>query len=1463
MDPAQFGVRGSGGSSKGGGSESPNTVRSNSRIRLVELISEGECVGLVNGSKSIYLDYTPLQNEDGTYNFGATTPEQKAALEGDAEPVDKGTSGSTSGVVGTGINWTVRTGLPDQEHIPGIPTAETPFVVETRVKASTGPVVRTVTEQNADAVRVVARIPALVRQDGSSGELKPETVRYAFEVRSSGGTWTRVIDETIANQKATSPFQVAHRFDLPIGGYPWQIRMVRITADTDTVELQNETWWESYTTIVEGKFIYPDSAIIALEVNAREFGTSIPARTYRWRGLKIQVPSNYDPVTRTYTGIWDGTFQIAWTNNPAWIFYDLLTHERYGLGDFVDATKVDKWSLYTIAQYCDELVPSGFKDRTTGDDIMEPRFTYNNQIRDREEAHRVLHNITSIFRGMAYWSLGQVFAVADMPKDPVKLVTPANVIGGRFKYSGTSLKARHSVVIVKWNDPDDFGRPATEIVQNDALINSPVGWREKEVQLVGCQSRGQAHRYAKWILDSEQFETETVEYECSWDQADLRPGQIVAIADPNKASARSGGRVVGIVGNVVELDAPFEPAVGETYELMAAMPDGTLEVRTIASFDVPSGYTKVTIASPFSQELQVNAVWIIRGTDIAPRLFRVMSNTEGDKDKRNIFRISGLFYDPLKFARVEQGVILDPIRYARPRNIMSAPTNLSATESLFFQTGSAKSRLNLSWSPPVDLVVKEFVVSASTPDGFVNYGPVTNASLDIDSTKAGNWKFFVAAVSPNGLTSQYAELEFVARGFEGLSQPYVSHLELANRGNQTQFGGTEIKVVWRNNFPDVSSDLGEEENGASANELNPFFRDNVIRIFHPITNELLRQQVCDAREFLYTFEMNTEDNAVFNRGPLRSVRVEVTIRDTLGRESSPAVLTVSNPVPDLFIPTVRPGIEQVFVELPPTTDLDVMGYTVWMEETNSFNPKTTTPAYDGTNNILTLKATPLGVYYIRAGAYDAFGRDGMNICPPIRVVVEAGVDDTPPEVPTDLALTPSVEVNSSGSVQTRLIATWAASVAENFGTFEVSIRPAGGAWINFTTSSPRYEWVGLTMGTTFEVRVRSLNKFGYPSAYGSTVTAAMPTNEVAPGAPSSLTIVASLRTAFLKWVNPVDADLDVIEIWSHTADVRGSATLVGTSKSSTFTHSGLTTGVERFYWLRARNTSGVLSGWNATAGVAVTPGQVQEGDIAANSIVASHIQAETITGDKFVVNTQLPPTLLIGTSGVEIGAAVDPAGRINAFTTQIDPGKILISGATTLASWRNGTDATKIEGGSIAANTILANSLQVGLRGLDFQGLQFSFDKLTNTLSWTAGVINWINDSGVQTSTSVSSGSVVWTAGVVFVAWQKSATTLTAATAINDVTGSTWVRLATYRGGLDLVANYGRTIIDGEHIVTGTIAAAKLNVTSLSAITANLGTITAGKAQSANGRFVVDFDNERLDSFDESGNLIMRIGKLS
>ena len=1467
---------GGGGGKAGGGSqskESPNTLRSNSRIRMVELLGEGPIVGLVNGAQSIYFDNTPLQNPDGTYNFG-----------GEINGGDQGTTG------GSGVAWDTRLGYPDQPYLPGTPMAETPFSVEVRVRASTAPLVRTISELNADAVRVVVRVPALAHQDREKGDLNSASVAWAVEFRGHGGEWQTAEYVNIQNQKCTSPYLRQTRVQLPEGGYPWEIRVRRITADSDTVDLQNETWWESYTVISEGKFIYPDSALIAMEINSREFGSSVPARTYDVKGLIIKVPSNYNPETREYSGIWDGSFKNAWTDNPAWVFYDLITNRRYGLGEYIEEYRVDKWGLYVIAQYCDQLVPSGYKNSITGLDILEPRFTFNGVLNSRDEAYKVLQSITQTFRGMAYWTMGMVTAVADMPVDPVKIVTPANVIGGHFQYSGTAMKARHSVALVKWNDPQDFYRPGVELIQNDDMLQR-FGWRQDDIQAVGCTSRGQAHRLGKWKLDTEQHETETVEYSCSWDQADLLPGQIILISDPRKAQVRAGGRLADVSTHVFTLDRGFAPVGANTYNLIVTLPDGSTASSPIVEF-VPTSiqddgtYKQVRVLTPYSAIPLKGAMFVISGTDVEPMRWRVLSIMEEEK---NTFKVTALFHDPTKYARVEQDILFDPPPYTRPRAVIRPPVNLRAVESLFYQSGVARSRIGLSWTPSDDFLAVAYLVSAQTPDGFQNYGQFSGTSCDIDEARAGRYTFYVSSLSMSGATSKPAVLEFDAAGWEGLDGPFVSHLEIFGRGSDPVFTGRDPKFVWRNNFPGVAYDAGSEPNGAGTGYVNPLYRDNVVRVFDVETNDLLRTQVVRETEFIYSYSANVQDNARFQRGPQRKFRIEVTVRDTLGRESKPAKLVAKNPVPDLVVPTVRPGLEQIFVDFPLSQDLDAQGALIWLSTDQAFDPLTTAPAYDGINNFVSLKGVAFATYYVRMAIYDAFGRDGLNICPPIEVTVDGFVIDIePPAIPTGLTLRAYTERGPTGEIGSRLVAEWDVSPSENFSRFDVDIRRAGGNFISQSAASNRFEWLGLTMNATYEVRVRAQSRNGFGSAYSAVASITMPANEQAPGKPTSLTALASLRSVFLKWENPLDTDLAAIEIWASTTNSLANATKIGESLTNAFTHSGLTTGVAMFYWVRARNTSGLQSPYNATAGLSVTPGQVGEGDIAAGTIIAEHVRAGTLTGDLLKIDTYLPSTIVVGQSGVSIGTvenrSSDPAARINQRTTQIDPGKILIFGDTTLASWRNGTDATKIEGGSVAANSLAANTLKIGLRGLDIAGIAFSFDKTTNVVSWTAGTIFWVNDAGQNVTTQVAAGSATWTTGTLHIAWSKGQTMLMTTTILADVSGPDWVRFATYRGATQLIANYGRTNIDGDQIIAGTITAQALYAGELITDKAQIrggiiqnvhlagnitfdkmsgGTLSAADLIRVGGdRFVLDAANSVMRISDGNNTLRARLGRL-
>jgi predicted phage tail protein len=933
------GAGGGGGGKGGGGSATTedDTLRSSTKVYIVEALGEGPIVGLVNGANSIYFDDTPLENADGAKNF-------------------------------VGVTWDQRPGLPDQTPITdsGPAQTSTPFSVETQVKKSV-PAIRTIDDPNAATVQVIIRLPALVKADQNTGDVTGTSVNYRIDRRAAGGNWETMAD-VVVNGKVSSPYNKAHVIPAPANREsPWDIRVSRLTDDPDPVEatlLQNQTWWQSYSTIISSKFSYNDTALVALAVDAFLFGSNIGTRGYHVRGLIIDVPSNYNPLTKTYSGVWDGTFKAAWTSNPAWIFYDLITNNRYGLGEFVNAALIDKWSLYQIGQYCDQLVPSGFKD-ANGNDIMEPRFAFNGVIKNREEAYTVLQNITAAFRGMAYWSLGQVFCAADIPSDPVAAFTPANVIDGHFKYSGTAMKARHSVAVVSWQDPNNYFRDTPEVIQDDDMIER-FGWRQTDVSLMGCTSRGQAHRFGKWILDTERNQTETVQFAISWDgyvlkeNQQVKPGDIVLVSDPRKnGNYRAGGRLLA-VGDAshVTLDFPFEPQAGQTYTLSSMLPDGSFETKTIASFGDDNA--TITLASAFSAPPVLNADWIIQSANMVARQYRVMAVQE---DAANIFKITALIHDPNKYARVEQNLALDKIPYVRPRNVIAAVTNLQATEAHYFQNGVSHSRVTLSWTGPNDFQVADYLITADSPHGFVNFNSVTQPSLDITDATSGDWTFHVVTRSLTGATSTPVSLQFTVEGWEAVDGPLPS--ALVSTDGAGVFNGRAPTVTWTNTFPP----------GAVVYQVK-----NVVRVYDGASDLLLRTETVQSTTYTYSYEANVNDG-----GPRRHLRIDVTALSVTGTESAPASIVIANPPPAAPTIQVKSGVGSLEVAWS-ANDPDYAGALVWASTSAGFVPTLDNFLYDGPDTKANL-VIGAGNYYVWVANYDAFGKIGLNVGGPQTVAI--------------------------------------------------------------------------------------------------------------------------------------------------------------------------------------------------------------------------------------------------------------------------------------------------------------------------------------------------------------------------------------------------------------------------------------------------------------------------------------------
>jgi predicted phage tail protein len=572
----------------------------------------------------------------------------------------------------------------------------------------------------------------------------PYTNAGLFEMRvviTSGSPYISTVNGNIGTPyftisgKTTSKYQKSHRIKLT-GSAPWDIKVRRITADSTSSALQNKTFWDSYTEIIDGKFRYPNSAIVGVRIDASQFD-SIPTRSYDLKLLKIKIPTNYNPITRVYSGIWDGTFKVSWTDNPAWCFYDLLTNDRYGLGGFIAESQVDKWTLYEIGKYCDELVPNGFGG-------TEPRYTCNIYLQSREEAYKVINDMASIFRGMPYWASGSITVGYDAPSDPVYQFTNANVIDGVFTYQGSAIKARHTVALVTWNDPDDFYRQKVEYVE-DADGISRYGIVQTEVLAVGCTSRGQANRVGRWILFTEQSETEVVTFRTGLEGNQIRPSNVIQIADEARAGSRIGGRIVNAFNNVITVDQTISSITGIVGgNLSVLLPSGSLETKLITN----ASQNSITVSSAFSETPSPNAIWMVETSTLSLQTFRVTSIVEEDDG----LTVTALAHNPSKYNEVEQGLILQPRVISSLSVVPEAPNNLAVTEALYEEGADINVLVTLSWSPVQRAT--GYQVSYKVDDRNYVTLPVTQAtSIDIRNALDGQYEFKVFAINSVGKRS--------------------------------------------------------------------------------------------------------------------------------------------------------------------------------------------------------------------------------------------------------------------------------------------------------------------------------------------------------------------------------------------------------------------------------------------------------------------------------------------------------------------------------------------------------------------------------------------------------------------------------------------------------------------------------------------------------------------------------------
>ncbi|CAD6536466.1 hypothetical protein LMG27952_03153 [Paraburkholderia hiiakae] len=699
-------ISGAKGSSSGGSpSESPDSLHSIAYAKVLDLISEGPIVGLVNGLQSVFLDGTPIQNGDGSTNFS---------------------------------NYSVdtRVGTQDQDFLTGFPSVENETAIGVALTSDT-PWVRQVENTQLTAVRIRFGVPALEQTNSSTGDTTGYRIEYAIDIAVDGGSYAQVLSGAF-DGKTTSLYERSARIELPAATTGWLVRVRRITANAHNTYIQDTVNVEAITEIIDRKLRYPMSALVGMQFDAQSF-SSVPTRSFDVKGRVISVPSNYDPEARTYSGAWDGTFKQAWTNCPPWIFYDLVQNDRYGAGKFVDASSLDKWSLYEIAQYCDVMVSDGKGGQ-------EPRFTCNCVIQSQSDAFKVLQDIAGIFRGQAYWGAGNVVATADMPSDPVHVYTQANVVGGQFSYVGSERKSRYTVAQVSWNDPANQYQQAVEYVPDDDGL-ARYGVVKAQITAFGTTSQAQAHRLGLWTLLTSRYETNTVSFQVGLDGTLCTPGEVIAVADSNKAGRRIGGRIRSMSGRTVVLDKAPTASPGDT--LTVIMPDGIAQARSVQSVD---GGT-FTMTAAFDEDAVSGAVWMLESADLVSQLFRVTGVEESSDNGQITYTISAAQHEPGKYAAIDNGAQIQqrPVTITPP-SAQSPPTNVRISTYSFTDQGIAKTNMVIAWDA-ADKAVSYIPEWQKDNGEWVAANQTGGLQVEVAGIYQGNYLARVRAQNALGVTS--------------------------------------------------------------------------------------------------------------------------------------------------------------------------------------------------------------------------------------------------------------------------------------------------------------------------------------------------------------------------------------------------------------------------------------------------------------------------------------------------------------------------------------------------------------------------------------------------------------------------------------------------------------------------------------------------------------------------------------
>lgn len=738
--------------------EQPNDLQSAAKAKILIALGEGEFAGGLTG-KNIYRDGTPLENADGSQNF-------------------------------SGVYWEFRPGTQAQTYIQGIPGTENEISVGTEVSSKTA-WTHTFTNTQLSAVRVRLKWPSLMKQE-DDGDVVGNTVEYAIDLQTDGGAWQTVL-ETAVTGKATSGYERSHRIDLPQAGSTWTLRLRKITPDANSVKVGDVMTLQSYTEVIDAKLRYPNTALLYIEFDASQLNGSIPQISCEPRGRVIRVPDNYNPETREYTGVWTGGFKWAWTDNPAWIYYDIVTADRFGLGNRLSSANISKWTLYQIAQYCDQLVPDG-----RGGDGMEPRYTCNVYVQERNDAYTVLRDFAAIFRGMTCWNGEQIVVQADIPRDVDFTYTRANIVG-KPRYSSSSSQVRYTNALISWSDPDNAYADAMEPAFIPELV-SRYSFNQLEMTAIGCTRQSEAHRKGLWgILTNNK--DRVVEFDVGLDGRIPQPGYIIALADELLAGRVNGGRISAVNGRVITLDRDVDAKPGDRLQLN--LPSGISQSRTIQAVN---GRRQITVTTAYSETPERECVWAIESDDLFLQQYRVTGVKEnGDAT----LTITGVAHDPDKFARIDTGAIIDqrPVSVL-PTGNQSPPDDIVITSRSVVNQGISVETMQVNWSAVSGAIAYE--AQWRRNDGnWINVPRSSTTSFEVSGIYAGRYLVRVRAINAVEISSGWAYSE--EKTLTGKVGEPLAPLALATR---SLVHG--VQVSWE--FPTGSGDTLRTELQYSKNQ---------------------------------------------------------------------------------------------------------------------------------------------------------------------------------------------------------------------------------------------------------------------------------------------------------------------------------------------------------------------------------------------------------------------------------------------------------------------------------------------------------------------------------------------------------------------------------------------------------------------------------------------------------------------